>query len=225
MTEPASQGFAIAPDVLQGPEVDSLLEQLSLAKVHRSRAGARNLLAEPVVAAVARDPRLRRMASRALGADAFPFKATLFDKSLRANWLVAWHQDTALPIKARRDVPGWGPWSVKAGVLYAIAPPEALSRIIALRLHLDESTPANGPLRVLPGTHRLGVLSASRIQQLASTIPAVQCTAARGGIITMWPLLLHASSKASTPAPRRVLHIEYAASSDLGNALELDVAE
>ena len=29
-----------------------------------------------------------------------PFRATLFDKSASANWLVVWHQDTALPMRA-----------------------------------------------------------------------------------------------------------------------------
>ena len=30
-----------------------------------------------------------------------PFRATLFDKSASANWLVVWHQDTALPMRAQ----------------------------------------------------------------------------------------------------------------------------
>jgi len=220
-----SRGFAITPEVLSDAEVDALVGSLSAARVDRSKAGARNLLNHPAGSAVARDPRLRQMASRALGAPAFPFKATLFDKSLRANWLVSWHQDTALPLKARRDVAGWGPWSVKAGVLHAIAPAEALSRIVALRVHLDDSSAANGPLRVLPGTHRLGLLSATRIQELSGTVAPAECLVARGGIITMWPLLVHASSKASGPTPRRVLHIEYATTADLGEGLELDRAD
>ena len=224
MTEPDDAGFAITPDVVPVAEVDSLCGHLSEAKLPRTRAGARNLLLDPAMSAVARDPLLLAIASRKLGAPAFPFKATLFDKSLRANWLVAWHQDTALPIKARREVAGWGPWSLKAGVLYAKAPAEALSRVIALRLQLDDSSSANGPLKVIPGTQRLGVLSPGRIQELSSTMRTVECTATRGSIISMWPLLLHSSSRASGSAPRRVLHIEYATSVELGNALELDVA-
>jgi hypothetical protein len=46
---------------------------------------------------------------------------------------VAWHQDTALPLREQRDVAGWGPWSVKDGVNYAHAPAQALERILALR--------------------------------------------------------------------------------------------
>ena len=36
---------------------------------------------------------------------------------------------------------------------------EALERVIALRIHLDDSTADNGPLRVLPGTHRWACLA------------------------------------------------------------------
>ena len=36
-----------------------------------------------------------------------PFRATLFDKSPQANWLVVWHQDTALPLRRRLDISGW----------------------------------------------------------------------------------------------------------------------
>ena len=77
-------------------------------------------------------------------------RATLFDKSPDSNWLVVWHQDTALPLVERKDLPGWGPWSTKEGVLYAHAPSQALSQVLALRVHLDDSTSVNGPLRCSP---------------------------------------------------------------------------
>jgi hypothetical protein len=149
------------------------------------------------------------------------FRATLFDKSLSANWLVAWHQDTALPLQQRIDVPGWGPWTTKAGVLHAIAPASALEEVIALRLHIDDSTSENGPLRVLPGTHADGVLSDARVTELANQIDAVECVVSAGGIIAMRPLIVHASSKARSAQPRRVIHIEYASSLGLGSGLQL----
>ena len=102
-----------------------------------------------------------------LGAEAFPFRATLFDKSQQANWLVVWHQDTALPLRSRKEFPGWGPWSIKEGIVYAHAPAAALCQIMALRVNLDGSTAENGPLRVLPGTHTLGVLSDDSIHELS----------------------------------------------------------
>jgi Phytanoyl-CoA dioxygenase (PhyH) len=204
-------GFEIVPDVLGAHDVLGLTKSLEGLK-SRSRAGARHLMSEPAVAELANDTRLLALAMRELGPNARPYRATLFDKSPRSNWLVVWHQDTALPLRLRRGVPGWGPWSMKAGVLYAHAPAGALEGILALRVHLDDSLPENGPLRMLPGTHANGVLSDRAIQELSVRIRPHSCVVDRGGVISMRPLVLHASSKATSAAPRRVLHIEYAAS-------------
>jgi ectoine hydroxylase-related dioxygenase (phytanoyl-CoA dioxygenase family) len=217
-------GFSVTPDVLPPDELAEVLARLDAGRVTRSRAGARHLMATPQVAALALDPRMRAIADRALGSEALPFRATLFDKSAAANWLVVWHQDTALPLRARVDRPGWGPWSTKAGVLYAHAPAEVLSHVVALRLHLDDSYEDNGPLRVLPGTETLGVLDDLRIQELARTRAATQCLVPRGGVVLMRPLLVHASSRSRNGRPRRVLHIEYARSMSLGAGLELAIA-
>lgn len=128
------KGYAIAPDVLANEEIRQLLLKLETAVVHRSRAGIRHLLSHPAVAQIANDPRLLGIAQSVLGPDAFPFRATLFDKSPDANWLITWHQDTALPLRQKHEVPGWGPWSLKEGVTYAHAPAGALEQVIALRL-------------------------------------------------------------------------------------------
>jgi ectoine hydroxylase-related dioxygenase (phytanoyl-CoA dioxygenase family) len=216
-------GFSIEADVLEPLEVSRIAEALDGVKL-RSRAGARHLMSQPVIGSLANDVRLLALARHVIGATARPYRATLFAKSPSANWLVVWHQDTALPLRLRRETPGWGPWSVKAGVLYAHAPGEALERIVALRVHLDDSLPENGPLRVLPGSHRGGVLSDEAIQGLASRVEPRECVVRRGGIMMMRPLLVHASSKAVSNAPRRVLHIEYSASFTLASELELDVA-
>ena len=206
----SEQGFAVLPDVLSQTETTKLSEAVDRLGLERSRAGARHMLRFSVVDALARDPRLLEIASGLLRAEAHPFGATLFDKSPRANWLVVWHQDTALPMRERRDLPGWGPWSMKGGVLYAHAPATALDRVVALRIHLDDSTTDNGPLRVLPGTHERGVLRDDEIAALARQVASVECVARRGSIVMMRPLVVHSSSKAIAPAPRRVIHIEYA---------------
>lgn len=81
----------------------------------------------------------------------------------------------------------------------------------------------NGPLRVLPGSHALGLLSDDDVHRYASTHADVACLTARGGVVAMRPLLIHSSSKARNGDPRRVLHIEYADSLDFGNGIELAV--
>src|SRR5271156_3796717 len=130
-----------------------------------------------------------RFFSSLLGPEAFPFRATLFDKSPVSNWLVAWHQDTALPLRERKEGEGWGPWSVKDGVIYAHASASALSQVLALRLHLDDSRTESGPLRVLPGTHQRGVLTDDEMSKLAGELPANECTVDVGGLLLMRPLI------------------------------------
>lgn len=151
------------------------------------------------------------------------FRATLFDKSSDQNWLVAWHQDTALPLRARVQHPQWGPWSTKGGVIHAIAPASALATVVSLRVHLDDSSATNGPLRVLPNTHTSGVLSHDEIQRCARAVTPVECVAAAGGVVVMRPLTIHASSKSIDDRPRRVLHIDYAACPGFGEGLELAI--
>jgi Phytanoyl-CoA dioxygenase (PhyH) len=217
-------GFRIAEDVLSAEECEALISNLSNAKVSKGRAGARHLMGVPEVARLARDTRLLDIARCELRTKPFPFRVTLFEKSGKANWLVVWHQDTALPLRARFDAPGWGPWSEKAGVPYAHAPASALSRIVALRVHLDASTTDNGSLRIVPHSHVLGILSDEEIGSVAKEHGFVECLVPKGGILTMSPLIIHSSSKARVDAPRRVLHIEYADSQSLGQGIELAVA-
>jgi len=215
-------GYWIEPDVVSNAECDRVLAALTGAK--QSRAGVRHLMSNPTVAALAGDRQLVSMARRALGLSAIPFRATLFEKSGQKNWLIAWHQDTALPLASKLEAAGWGPWSEKAGVVYAHAPACALARVIALRLHLDESTFENGPLRVIPGSHLNGVLTDDAIAEIAATRSHVECPVTRGGVIAMRPLLIHASSKAISNAPRRVLHVEYVDSLDIAPGVRLAIA-
>lgn len=203
-------GYALIEEVFSTGELCRVGEALSSLGADL-RAGARHLLALPAVGRLAGDSRLVSIAGEFLGTTRVaPFAATLFNKAGRANWLVAWHQDTALPMRKRTDLPGWGPWTVKGGRLYAHAPAEALSRVVALRVHLDASRPGNGPLRVLPGTHRMGRLSPEGVAQAVREIAPVVCLIDAGGVVVLRPLTVHASSKAVTGEPRRVLHIHYA---------------
>lgn len=214
-------GYSIHEGVFDREEMTRVLDALHSSDVARTRAGARHVLAVPAVRTLASDRRLLNIATLYVGVEAAPYRATLFDKSAASNWLVAWHQDTALPIRNRVEASAWGPWSVKRGVLHAIAPSTALRRVIALRVHLDDSTAENGPLRVLPGRDTRGVLSAHEISELAATVDAVDCLTSAGGVVAMRPLTVHASSKARDVQPRRVVHIEHAADVHFDGGIEL----
>lgn len=217
-------GFAMLPGVFSPERVDGLLQEIDRLSPRRSRAGIRHALRLEPVAAIAGHPLLAEIASGVLGTRCFPFRAILFEKSRASNWLVVWHQDTALPLRERIDVPGWGPWSLKKRIDYAHAPAGALSQVLALRVQLDDSNADNGPLRVLPRTHTLGVLSDDGIHDLAVRITPVNCAVGKGGVLAMRPLLVHASSKSRAEMPRRILHIEYAAADSIAAPLRLAIA-
>ena len=216
-------GYGIFPSIFSAGEIATLASELFESQLKRSRAGARHILCVPAVRRLAEDSRLLEIARAVLGPLALPFRATLFDKSPTSNWLVAWHQDTALPLAERIEAAGWGPWSIKEGVTYAHAPTEALEQVLALRVHLDDSTPANGPLRVIPKTHLGGVLTDVEIQEIASMPDATECTVETGGVIGMRPLVIHASSKSENDSPRRVIHIEYASRVEIAGNLHLAI--
>ena len=216
-------GFEITPTCLSGHECDRLLTVLSTPTISRSRAGARHLMSNPAIRSLALDDRLTELAKTWIGPAAIPYRATLFEKSGTTNWLIPWHQDTALPLSNRHEAAGWGPWSQKAGATYAHAPAKALSRVIALRIHLDASEADNGPLRVIPGSHSHGVLSDREVMEFVAASHEVECHSPRGGIIAMRPLLIHSSSKAHSAEPRRVLHIEYADCLDIGDGMRLAI--
>jgi len=219
----AERGFAPIPRLFREPEITALLGNIAESNLPRTRAGVRHALRCPQILALAKDARLVEVASEILGGAAFPYRASLFEKLPTANWLTVWHQDTALPVRERRDLPGWGPWSVKGGVEYGHAPASALRKMISLRVHLDESTDRNGPLRVLPGTHNLGVLTADQIRDLATRIRPVTWGSRKGGVVAMRPLLVHSSTKSQTPEYRRVLHVEYATETKIAAGIELAV--
>jgi len=217
-------GYYIEENVFSGSECDMLIEALSDNNVERSRAGARNLMGNSLVSAVAFDQRLLAITEHVYAKPLIPFKATLFEKTGKANWLVGWHQDTALPLEKFETFAGWGASSGKAGIHFAHAPASALSKIIALRVHLDASTNTNGPLRIIKGSHALGVMTDEEIELAVKKGELLECVAGRGSVLAMSPLLLHASSKIKVDRPRRVLHIEYAESLDIENGIRLAIA-
>ena len=121
---------------------------------------------------------------------------------------MAWHQDLTITVRNRVDAPGFAPWTIKDGVQNVQPPADILERILAIRIHLDDNDIENGPLRVIPGSHRSGRLSSERIAGY-HTSNAVTCTVPRGGALLMSPLLLHASSACFAPSNRRVVHLEF----------------
>lgn len=214
-----TQGFAVIEGLLDCSELKRWESALSNCAYDRqsarNRSGVyaiRNLLSTvPEIAELSRSPKIIETAREVLGFDALAVKGTLFDKTMTANWLVPWHQDLTICVNNRVDVDGYGPWTIKAGIVNVQPPTSILERMLAIRIHLDDCGAGNGALRVLPASHTMGRLGARQIAELRERCAAVSCEVNAGGVVLMKPLLVHASSPARNPRRRRVIHIDFAA--------------
>lgn len=208
-------GFASVDAVADSADIAAViaaLEQADIARAERGGKtfGARNLLGLPQVRRMATSPRLAAHLAPLLGSSFLAVRGLFFDKTESANWPVLWHQDLSLAVKEQCDQPGWQNWSVKRGVLHVQPPAAILAQMITVRLHLDDCGSDNGPLRVIAGSHTSGILSRDAIRARAQTGDEQPVLAKAGSALLMRPLILHASSPASRPRHRRVLHLEFA---------------
>jgi ectoine hydroxylase-related dioxygenase (phytanoyl-CoA dioxygenase family) len=187
------------------------IEELDPVLRLAGRGGIRDALRRSsVLRNLVSHPRVSAVVAEVLGPHAFAVRGVLFDKHSAANWKVPWHQD--LTIAVRRVVPadGYGQWSVKAGIPHVRPPRQVLDGMLTVRVHLDTCDVSDGPLRVLPGSHRYGRLNDAEVASCSRSIDPVVCSVPRGGLLVMRPLLVHASSAATKPRRRRVLHIDFA---------------
>jgi hypothetical protein len=205
-SEVQNRGFTVVRELLPLPAIDDLLASLGFA----SGAGQRGMLGKPFVRQLAKSDLLLDAVRPYLPGPPRPVRAIYFNKSPGMNWLVAWHQDLSISVTQQLEAPDFGPWTTKEGLIHVQPPVEVLESMITLRLHLDDTDESNGALRLLPGSHRYGRLTAPEVEKLRAAIPEEICRASRGDALLMRPLILHASSRSTSDRHRRILHIEYA---------------
>jgi ectoine hydroxylase-related dioxygenase (phytanoyl-CoA dioxygenase family) len=207
------EGFAVVPVCLDEGTVESLCKEFDA-----SRSPERNILSVSSVRSLALSEPVREIMESVLGPNCFAVRGIFFNKTQSSNWKVVWHQDLTIAVRERKDVKGFGPWTRKAGVWHVQPPADFMRGMLSIRLHLDESGPENGPLRVICGSHMRGRLPAEEIA-LWDKGNCVTCAVPKGGALLMHPLVLHASSASVIRKPRRVIHFEFA-SAELPEGLE-----
>lgn len=213
-------GFAIVPQIVETETASYLCEELksigfneAVSKRGSAAFGVRNLLnVAPAVKEFAGSPIVRELVEPIAGKEAKVIRGIFFDKTPEANWKVAWHQDLTIAVCEKKEVEGFGSWSVKAGISHVQPPVSVLENILTVRIHLDETDETNGALKVVPGSHKHGRLSSQGISKLKEERGIVACPISKGGALLMRPLLLHASSAASKAEHRRVIHLEFSSS-------------
>lgn len=147
----------------------------------------------PLVAVLLNRPAVRNLMQETLGPGTRVLCGTAFDQQGHASWSIPWHQ---LPC-------GGEP-----------------SRGLVLRWHLDLIGPADGGLRVLPGSHHKGHLGSAAIDRLAAEIPAVELAVSAGTVVALRPLLVQGARRRTTRGHRRILQVELAAGDSLPRRAE-----
>ena len=197
-------GFLIVDPLLSSEQVSAAEAALEALRV--DSAGTRNLLGQPWCRNLVDWLREQPVLSGLLPPETVAVQCTLFEKSSERNWLVPPHQDLSIPVRQKVEGPDLSGWSEKEGVLYVQPPVEVLEQLVAVRIHIDECGPEHGPLRVVPGSHRRGRIAEKDISAVRQELGERECVVGRGGALILRPLLVHASSKATAPNRRRVLH-------------------
>jgi hypothetical protein len=218
-----ADGFAILPGGLTAAEVAAALAGWDeAARRHAGDAailandgpayGARNVTQLwPEVLELARRSRLREALVEVLGPSAGVVRVLYFDKPPGHSWALPWHKDYNVAVAEHRGGGAFTKPTTKAGVPHVVAPADVLNTMLTARVHLDDVTADNGPLRVIPGSHRHYATGEDGLREPV----AVHCRA--GDVLLMRPLLTHASGHSKTEAGRhrRIVHFECAASPEL----------
>lgn len=151
--------------------------------------------------------KLRRLLSNIYTTPYFLTKAIYFDKPSTSNWFVPYHQDLSISVNQKTDSPGYVNWTYKRGQ-YGVQPPlSILENTTTIRIHLDTTNLHNGALRVIPNSHKKGIIRTD--EKSWNLEEAFICDVKKGGVMLMKPLTLHASSRTTNNKQRRVIHLEF----------------
>lgn len=195
-----ADGYAIFRDVIDGDLVAEASDHV--AWLHRHNPGlsgeelGHTLLADdPFWLRLVSDDRLLDIAELFIGGDIALFASHYISKPPFSGKAVLWHQDGAY-------------WNLDP------------MRVVTLWLAIDESTPANGCLRVIPGSHtaELGELRerpdvanvlGSELAQEIDESGAVDILLRPGDVEVHHPNIVHGSKANTSPLRRCGLTIRY----------------
>ncbi len=196
----SEQGFAVVQAAISQAAVDQLTSEIDRSLASEELSGtalrssdgtvyaARNVLdLLPSAAQAWLTPRLEQLLLSVLGPEFGLVRGLFFDKPPQRSWSLPWHRDQTIAVAEHvRPLGRFSKPTLKAGVAHVIAPDSLLREMLTLRIHLDPVTDENGPLQVIPGSHRLDDSGGERFPAQ----PAVAIHAQRGDTLVRHPVLI-----------------------------------
>jgi hypothetical protein len=217
-----ADGFTMLTSVFCAEEIDALTVSLAAAlenpsdsvlKRHGIVYASRNVLELwPQAGSIWRRHPLTDLLIQLLGKRMGLVRALFFDKPPEETWSLPWHKDLTIAVRDNQlPTSRFRNPTTKAGVPHVEAYVGLLENMATARIHFDEVDENNGPLRVVPGSHRAGK-AMTFDESMARTL-----SAQRGDVLVIRPLVAHCSLPSAPDAKRhrRILHLEFAGTPDL----------
>ena len=210
-----SLGYSIMKSIYSNNEVASILNSIQNSKIKDSdTTSTKNSYAIrqlinviPNLKQKLFNKNLTDLLDHLFQSDYFLTKAIYFDKPPKSNWFVPYHQDLSISVNEKTIIDDYTNWTFKKGQ-YGVHPPtNILENTITVRIHLDDTTNENGALKVIPESHKKGIIRYDSENWILKNENV--CEVEKGGIMLMKPLLLHASNKTTNKKRRRVIHLEF----------------
>jgi ectoine hydroxylase len=208
-------GYLLLPELFSAAEVETirhesarLLEEDRAEILREEQSSApRHLLGchtfSDVFLVLSRDRRLIETAMQLLGEAVYVHQFKVNPKTAFTGEAFLWHQD--FPVWKRDD-----------GMLEP--------RAINMAIFLDEATSINGPLMVVPGSHKeelpladelnAYILDAEVVEPVLRDKGIVTAEGPVGSVLLFHGNLVHGSGANITPYPRRIVYVSYCAVSN-----------
>jgi len=203
-------GVEIVRDFISPERINIIKNEVNALQLSTPKYGIRNANKKiKSIDDLAHSTEFQALATEILGEAPQIVRVIFFDKTAEKNWLVPWHQDKTIALNKKADIEGWGRWSIKDDIDHVQPSIDVLEQMVTFRVHLDDANENNGCLKVIRGSHILGLLSSETIRELTQNKTIDNCVVQAGDMVIMRPHILHASSKSTHPKHRRIVHIEY----------------
>ncbi|CAL2076671.1 Phytanoyl-CoA dioxygenase [Tenacibaculum sp. 190524A02b] len=199
-------GFSITEAIFSHSEVECLKELIEKPETY----AVRQLLNKhpQIKEKLFENKKFQELVKTICGTKYFITKGIYFNKPAQSNWFVGYHQDISISAKNKIVSEGYTNWTNKKGQLGVIPPPTILEQTVTIRIHLDDTDETNGALKVIPKSHKNGIIRVDQNFTIKNLEKEVVCKVKKGSVMLMKPLLLHASSKSTAKQDRGVIHIE-----------------